>query len=422
LVDGRLPLCFFIVGVFMNDQLSLLKQREQQVLCQTYARYPLELIKGRGTRVFDTQGREYLDLLAGIAVCGLGHCHPEISEVIKDQCQNLIHVSNLFYQENQIQLAERLLNTCHLQRVFFCNSGAEANEAAIKLARRYMQKITGQNAFEIITLAGSFHGRTLATLSATGQEKVKDGFDPLPAGFLSVPYDDIYALNKNLTEKTAAIMVEIIQGEGGIKPLSTDYLLEVQRLCRENNIVFIVDEIQTGMARTGKMWAFQHAGLQPDIVTAAKSLANGLPMGALMVSAEVSQGFRPGTHATTFGGGPLVSAVAAKVLEIIDRDNLCQRSCELGEYSKVILSQIKDRFPRMISEIRGCGLMLGIELTFPAKSIWSSLLQRGYICNLTQETILRLLPPLIVKKEEIEEFCLVLSDVLSRSKESEDLD
>ncbi len=401
----------------MND-LSSFKQREEQVLCQTYARYPLVLTKGQGTRLFDDQGREYLDLLAGIAVCGLGHCHPEISEVMKEQSRRLVHVSNLFYQEEQLQLAERLLTTCHLQKVFFCNSGAEANEAAIKLARRYMQKIRGQNAFEVITIDGSFHGRTLATLTATGQKKVKEGFEPLPAGFMSVPYDDIHALKESLTEKTAAVMVEIIQGEGGIRPLSTEYLIELQRLCREKEIIFIIDEVQTGMARTGRMWSFQHVGLKPDVVTIAKSLANGLPMGAMMVSAELSQGFGPGSHATTFGGGPLISAVASKVLEIIDRDNLCQRAGDLGEYSRIMLSEMQEKFPEMIAEVRGRGLMLGIEFKFPAKSIWSSLFQRGYICNLTQESVIRLLPPLIIKKEEIKDFCLALENVLTELKET----
>jgi acetylornithine aminotransferase len=397
----------------MNEYFSQIQHREQQVLCQTYARYPLEIVSGQGTKVFDAQGRPYLDLLAGIAVCGLGHCHPEISEVIEKQSKTLVHVSNLFYQKEQVELAEKLCNTCHLQRVFFCNSGAEANEAAIKLSRRYMRKIKSKEAFEIITLKGSFHGRTLATLTATGQDKVKEGFDPLPDGFVSVPFDDIFALRDNVHDHTAAILVEIIQGEGGIRPLSSEYLLEVQKLCHEQEILFLVDEIQSGMGRTGKMWAFQHMNLKPDMMTSAKSLANGLPMGALLVSEEMSRGFAPGSHATTFGGGPLVSAVASRVLDIIERDNLCAHAQKVGEYCRQSLRDIQKQYPQMIADIRGCGLMIGVEFRFPAKSVWEALWQKGYICNLTQEKVLRLLPPLIITYQEIEEFCEALTDILA---------
>jgi acetylornithine/N-succinyldiaminopimelate aminotransferase len=392
-----------------------IKQGEASALCRTYARYPLAVSRGEGTRLFTPEGRAYTDLLAGIAVCNLGHSHPELVEVICAQAKKLIHVSNLFYQEEQVSLARRLLGTSHLERVFFCNSGAEANEGAIKLARRYMREGRGEERYEIITLSGSFHGRTLATLTATGQDKIKTGFGPLPEGFITVPFGDLDAMKNAMSDRTAAVLVEMIQGEGGVKPLPDDYARGLAALCAEKGVLLMIDEIQTGVGRTGKFWAYQHLGLTPDIVTVAKGLAGGLPMGAVMCTEEVSKGFPPGSHGTTFGGNALISAVADKVIEIIERDDLCGHAARLGDWLCERLNAMKSRFPEKIAEVRVHGLMVGIELTHPGADVWKALLEKGFILNLTQDTVLRLLPPLVIREEELAAFCLALESILAES-------
>lgn len=392
-----------------------IKQGEASALCRTYARYPLAISRAEGTKLFTPEGRAYTDLLAGIAVCNLGHSHPELVGVICDQAKKLVHVSNLFYQEEQVALAARLLGTSHLKRVFFCNSGAEANEGAIKLARRYMREGRGEERFEIITLSGSFHGRTLATLTATGQDKIKTGFGPLPEGFITVPFADLAAMEAAMTERTAAVLIEMIQGEGGVKPLPEEYVRGLAALCAEKGVLLIIDEIQTGVGRTGKFWAHQHLGLRPDIVTVAKGLAGGLPMGAVMCSEEVSKGFPPGSHGTTFGGNALISAVADKVIEIIERDDLCGRAARMGDWLRGRLEGIKSRLPEQIAEVRVHGLMIGIELTHPGAEVWKALLEQGFVLNLTQDTVLRLLPPLVITEEELESFCQALESVLAGS-------
>ncbi len=389
---------------------------EKRLLFPTYLRYPLALVRGQGCRLYDVHGKEYIDMLAGISVCNLGHAHPEISQVICEQSKRLLHVSNLFYTREQLELARSLLSFGNFQKVFFCNSGAEANEAAIKLARRYMQEIRGEARFEIITLEGSFHGRTLATLSATGQAKVKEGFSPLVEGFVTVPPGDIDALIEAITPHTAAIMLEVIQGEGGVKVMDQDFLRQIQHICHRMGLLLIVDEVQTGMARTGSFWAHSQFHISPDIITCAKALANGLPMGAMLSTEEVSQGFAPGSHATTFGGSPLVSAVANKVLEIIERDGLIEHSKKMGEMLKQMLTGLQERHPHIIAEVRGKGLMIGMELKKWAKDIFSSLLEEGFICNLAQGNVLRLLPPLIISPEEISLFVEALDKVLSSLK------
>jgi acetylornithine/N-succinyldiaminopimelate aminotransferase len=394
--------------------LAQLQEREQRVLCRTYGRYPLSVANASGCRLVDHQGREYVDLLAGIAVCNLGHSPPEILKVIQEQAKKLIHVSNLFFQEEQLVLAEKLAATCSCGRVFFCNSGAEANEAAIKLARRYMQKVKGRHAYEIISLTGSFHGRTLATLTATGQDKVKEGFAPLPEGFVLAPFGDFVSLEQAVRERTAGIILEIIQGEGGVRPLDAEYLRMVQDLCKTRGILLIVDEVQTGMGRCGTFWAHQHEGLQPDIITTSKALANGLPMGAMLCTEEAAQGFAPGSHATTFGGGALISAVAAKVVDILLRDALPQRAAQVGALARDLFTDLQARFPDKISMVRGRGLMLGIELAFPGQAVWQDLLDAGFVLNLTQDRVLRLLPPLVIAEEDLRTFTQVLGDILER--------
>ncbi|GFK95936.1 Acetylornithine aminotransferase [Fundidesulfovibrio magnetotacticus] len=397
----------------MSDAFDALKERTQASVMNTYGRYPLALAKGSGCTLHDLDGREYLDLLAGIAVANLGHSHPEIADALARQARELVHVSNLFFQTPQVELAEALLGTWGPGRVFFCNSGAEANEGAIKLARRYQRTVRGQDRFEVITLTSSFHGRTLATLTATGQDKVKEHFQPLPEGFVTVPAGDLEALRAAFTPRTAAVLLEVVQGEGGVKLFPEAYLRGVQALCREQGALFMVDEIQTGMCRTGRWWAHQHHGLEPDVFTAAKALANGLPMGAVLATEEVARGFEPGSHATTFGGTPLVCAAALKTVEIMHRERIAERAARMGDFALALFADVAAQNPGKVKEVRGLGLMIGIDLAFDGQKVWEELMKRGFILNLTQGTVLRLLPPLVIEQEELRRFAQALSDVLA---------
>lgn len=397
----------------MSHAFDTIRAEEERLLCRSYSRYPLAIVRGEGARLWDADGREYVDLLAGIAVTGLGHCNPEVNAALEAQARKLWHVSNLFYQEEQLELARRLLSTTHHGKAFFCNSGAEANEACIKLARRYMRKVQRRDAFEIITLSGCFHGRTLGTLAATGRESLSDGFTPLPGGFRQVPSRDLDALRAAMTRATAAVLLECVQGEGGIVPLPADYLRGVEALCRERGVLLLCDEVQCGMGRTGKFWAFQHAGLTPDAISVAKSLANGLPMGAMLATDEAARGFEPGSHATTFGGGALTSAVAAKVVEILLRDDIPARAARLGAALMDRLRALQARLPEKIREVRGMGLMIGVELAVEGKPVWEELLRRGFICNLCHGMTLRLLPPLTIPEVDLDSFAVTLEDILS---------
>ncbi|WP_421901623.1 aspartate aminotransferase family protein [Maridesulfovibrio sp.] len=387
---------------------------EQKSICNTYGRYPVNVSKAKGSRLWDLEGKEYIDLLSGISVVNIGHCRDDLADIMAEQARKLVQVSNLFYQEEQVELAEKLLATCDADRVFFANSGAEANEAAIKLARRYMRTVKERDAFEIITLEGSFHGRTMATLTATGQTgPIKDGFAPLPEGFKYVPAGDAEALKSAITEKTAAVMIEMVQGEGGIKPLPEEYVKAVTELVKENDILLIVDEVQSGLCRTGKWWAHQHYGVTPHIFTSAKALANGLPMGAMLATEEVAKGFTPGSHATTFGGGALVSKVASKVIDIMTEDKLDERAAELGDFFKAEAGKLQEKFPGKIKSVRGLGLMLGVELNFDGSEIFTALREKGFILNLTKGTILRLLPALTIDKKDLVAFLNALEGLLA---------
>ncbi|NCB21502.1 MAG: aspartate aminotransferase family protein [Deltaproteobacteria bacterium] len=396
----------------MSQAFAAVKAGEESLLCRSYSRYPLAIVRGKGSRLWDVDGKEYVDLLAGIAVTALGHCNDEICAALEAQAHKLWHVSNLFYQEEQLELATLLLSTSHHGKAFFCNSGAEANEACIKLARRYMRSVKKRDAYEIITLGGCFHGRTLGALAATGRESLSQGFTPLPEGFKQVAAGDLAALEAAITPATAAVLVEVVQGEGGVVPLPADYLHGVEALCRKHDILLMCDEVQAGLCRTGKFWAFQNYDITPDIISMAKSLANGLPMGAMLATDEVAQGFEAGSHATTFGGGALVSAVAAKTVEIMLRDHLSERAGALGEHMKEQLAALQQRVPGKIREVRGLGLMLGIELTVSGKDVWEELLRRGYICNLSHGVTLRLLPPLNIDQADLDSFVATLEDIL----------
>ena len=397
-----------------SEKFNEIKAREEKLLCRTYGRYPIAVSHGKGSKLYDFDGREYIDLLSGIAVTALGHANEEIAQVLAEQSRKLTHVSNLFYQEEQLALAEKILATAHFSKAFFCNSGAEANEAAIKLARRYQQKVKGRNAYEVITFTGCFHGRTLATVAATGQAKFQDGFFPMPEGFCQIEWGNLDLLEKTINPKTAAVLIEIVQGEGGIRPVTTEYIKGIQDLCHKHGLLFMVDEIQAGLCRTGKFWGFQNFDVQPDVLTTAKALANGLPMGAMLCTEEMSKGFEVGSHATTFGAGALMSAVAGKCIDIMQRDHLAGRALELGTWAMNRFRQIGERCPGKIKEVRGLGLMIGIDLTFDGKEIWEALIAKGFILNLTQGTVLRLLPALTIDKADLELFALSLEELLQK--------
>ena len=396
----------------MSEAYDAVVAREENLLCRSYSRYPLAIVRGKGSRLWDVDGKEYVDLLAGIAVVGLGHCNDEICDALAAQSRKLWHVSNLFYQEEQLDLAQKLLATTHHEKAFFCNSGAEANEALIKLARRYMRSIKQRDAYEIITLGNCFHGRTLGALAATGRKSLSDGFTPLPEGFRQVPAGDLAALEAAISDKTAAVLLECVQGEGGVLPLPAEYLKGVEALCRKKDILLLCDEVQAGMGRTGKFWAFQNYDIRPDAISVAKSLANGLPMGAMLATSEAARGFVAGSHATTFGGGALVSAVAAKTIEIMERDGLVERAGRLGAEVRAAATALMQRVPGKIREVRGLGLMIGIELCADGTDVWKELIRRGFICNLSHGVTLRLLPPLNVDKADLDAFLATLEDIL----------
>ena len=401
----------------MSVKFDQIKAREETLLCRTYGRYPVAVASGRGSRLSDLDGREYIDLLAGIAVTNLGHCREELAEVMAAQARKLVHVSNLFYQEEQLALAEKLLATTGIfSKAFFCNSGAEANEGAIKLARRYMQRVRGRDAGEIVTLTQAFHGRTLATVAATGQPKFQDGFAPIPQGFTQVEWGNLDALKAAVSDKTAAVLIELIQGEGGVRPMPPEYAEAIAKLCRERGALLIIDEVQTGMGRTGKFWCFQHYNITPDIITSSKALANGLPMGAIMCNDEIAQGFVAGSHATTFGGGALLSAVAAKVVDIMNAEKLPQRAAEVGARAMDRFRAVGEKVPGAIAEVRGKGLLMGIVLTFPGKEVWQELIARGFICNLTQDVVIRLLPALTIDEADFEAFAVALEEALRKHR------
>ncbi len=380
-------------------------------VCNTYARQPVVFVRGEGCRLWDASGKEYRDFLAGIAVCNLGHCPKRITEVICEQAGRLVHVSNLFYTEPQARLATALVAHSFGDRVFFCNSGAEANEAAIKLARKYSFQRYGKGRYHIITMTHSFHGRTLATLSATGQEKVQKGFEPLVDGFTYVAFGSIEAVREAITEKSCAVMVEPIQGEGGVRIPPPGYLEALKELCLERDLLLIFDEVQVGMGRTGRLFAYEHEGVMPHIMTLAKALANGLPMGAMVATEEVAQAFDPGSHATTFGGGPLVSAVALETLRQIADPPFLEKVRNTGEYFLQRLRELQRKHP-VVVDVRGRGLMVAMELRVPGKTVVERCLERGAIINCTQETVLRFLPPLIVTVDDIDWLVGQLDEVL----------
>lgn len=370
-------------------------------LFPTYARYPIALVKGEGSRLWDDTGKEYIDFMSGLAVTNLGHAPKRVAEKIKEQLDTLWHVSNLFQIPQQEEAAQLLTQNCGADAVFFCNSGAEANEAAIKLARRYNQKILGNNRYEIITFHQSFHGRTLATLTATGQAKVQEGFAPLPEGFRYTPFNDTEALKASIGEHTCAIMLEIVQAEGGVHPIDPAFAKAVEQLCKEHNLLLIVDEVQTGMGRTGKWFAHEHYGLKPDIFTVAKGLGSGFPVGAMLAKAELREAFGPGSHGSTFGGTPLAMSAVIGTLETHIEEKLAERTEKIGNYLIALLKEKVGSLP-IVSEVRGLGLLVGIECKQPVAEFVAAAQEEGLLFVTAGPNVIRLLPNLLVTKEDID--------------------
>lgn len=388
-----------------------IKQTADQHIANTYARFPLALVKGQGCTVWDDQGKAYTDFIAGIAVCNLGHSHPQLVETLTVQARTLWHVSNLYYTQPQAELAAWLTAHSFADRVFFANSGAEANEAAIKLARKYFKDHGAPGRYRVVSMKQSFHGRTMATLSATGQEKVRKGYDPILEGFDFVPFNDIEELSCAIGPATCAVMLEPIQGEGGVVIPHKEYLSQVRQLCDEKGCLLIFDEVQTGVGRTGKLFAYEHFGVAPDILTLAKALGNGLPIGAMLATERAAAAFVPGAHATTFGGTPLVTAVALKVLRLLTEEGILSQVEEKGAYLCRQLEELKAKYPTIV-EIRGKGLLVGAVLNTAGAPIVKACMARGYLINCVQENILRFAPPLIIGEAEIDGLIQCLGEVL----------
>ena len=383
-----------------------------RVIAATYKRFPVVMERGQGCTLWDTQGRRYTDFVAGIAVCNLGHAHPRIADAVARQAGRLVHVSNLYYTIPQTELARMLVEHSFADRVFFGNSGAEANEAAIKLARKYFKDDGQPERFRIVCMEKSFHGRTMATLSATGQDKIKQGFDPVLEGFSFVPFNDIDALESAIDDRTCAVMLEPIQGEGGIRCPDPDFLQQVRRLCDQRGVLMILDEIQTGMGRTGTLFAHDQYGVTPDIMTLAKALANGLPIGAMLATERVATAFGIGAHASTFGGTPLVAAAALETLKIMDEEKIVDRARDTGTISRMHFNS--SSLVTRIAEVRGRGLLLGIQLNGPADELVPVLMEKGFLVNCVQGDTLRFVPPLIIQQDEIDALIQCLDEVLTR--------
>ena len=377
-----------------------IQERNNKHIINTYGARKLAFVRGEGARLWDAEGKEYLDFFAGIAVVNLGHCHPEVTEAVCRQARTLVHVSNLYYIEPQVELAELLCKHSFADRWFFCNGGAEANEAAFKIARRYWYE-KGLYKPTLLSAQQSFHGRTLATITATGQPKYQKGFDPLVPNIRHIPFNDIEALQEMMTPDVGAVILEPIQGEGGVRVPADNYLKQVRELCNEKKVLLILDEVQTGLGRTGKLFAYEHYGVTPDIMTLAKGLGNGVPIGAMGCTEEVSGGFTPGAHACTFGGNPLSSAAAVATIKALTRPGFIGHAAEVGEYLFGKLRTLAGKRPEIV-EVRGKGLMVGVEMKDPVAPIIEKMLEAGIVCGPAGPNILRFIPPLVVTKEDVD--------------------
>ncbi|PKM81632.1 MAG: aspartate aminotransferase family protein [Firmicutes bacterium HGW-Firmicutes-13] len=398
--------------------MSSIQEQERQYIINTYGRSPEVtplFVKGEGSYVWDEQGRKYLDMVSGLAVNILGHCAPQITKALREQSSKIIHCSNLYYTEPQVKLARLLVENSFGDKVFFANSGAEANEAAIKLARKYSKLFVDEKRYEIITAENSFHGRTMATITATGQPKYHQGFDPMLPGFKYAPFNDLEAFASLVGDKTCGIMVEPVQGEGGIHVGTEEFITGLRRICDEHKLVLIFDEVQCGLGRTGKLFAYEKYGIQPDIMTLAKGLGGGVPIGAMIASDKIAQGFNPGDHASTFGGNPLACAAAVAVLETILEKEFLNRMVCLSSYFLNQLFKLKEKYS-FIKEIRGTGFILGIEVDEDGAGILRDCYREGLVINCIAGKILRFLPPLNITGEALDFAVEVLDRVMSRRK------
>ncbi|PRX33561.1 acetylornithine aminotransferase [Orenia metallireducens] len=395
----------------MNKQEII--QADQDYFMNVFGpRFPIVLEKGEGVYLYDKEGNKYLDFTAGIAVNALGYNYPEFSEALKEQVSKLIHASNLYYYEIQAKLSKLLISNSYADKIFYSNSGAEANEGAIKLAKKYFKE-KGEERYEIITAKNSFHGRTLKTLAATGQEKYHKPYTPIPQGFKYVPYNDLAAIKEAIDDKTAAIMLELIQGEGGVNPATQEYIEGVRELCDQEGILLIFDEIQTGIGRTGSLFAYEEYGIEPDILTLAKALGNGVPIGAFLAKDGVAQAFKPGDHGSTFGGNPLACQAAYTTLSIILNQGVLDNAKEVGSYFYNRLLELKEKYD-FIKELRGMGLILGLELDMEAKEIVKKMLDNGILVLTAGKKVLRFLPPLVINIEDVDQVIGVLEEVFSQ--------
>ena len=378
----------------------------------TYTQLPVCLVRGRGSRVWDIEDREYLDFFPGWAVSGLGHCHPMVANAIKHQARKLLHVPNNYLNAKQAQLAKEICKASFPSRAFFCNSGAEATEAAIKFSRKYGHD---SGRYEIITMKQSFHGRTLAAMAATGQEKIQKGFEPIPEGFRYAEFNDLDSVKKQVTDKTVAVFLEPIQGEGGVRVVSQSFIEGVRKLCDEKELLLMFDEVQTGMGRTGKMFAYQHFNVEPDVMTLAKSLGNGVPIGAMVVSRKIKKEvFTPGTHASTYGGNPLVAAAALAVFKAIKKERLLRNAVDMGNYLRSKLEAFKGQYSA-IKEVRGLGVMLALELSCPGTPIVEACLSKGLLINCTQGNVIRVMPAITVTKKLIDKALSILDQAFQEA-------
>jgi acetylornithine aminotransferase len=395
-----------------NSKSSAWIERAEHSVMKTYGRYPIVPRRGAGCRLWDVDGKAYLDFLAGVAVNNLGHCHPKVVAALQEQAGRLLHCSNFYHIPQQIELAEWLCERSFADRAFFCNSGAEANEAAIKLARKHSREKYGEDRFEVITAQGSFHGRTIGTISATGQEKVKAGFAPLVPGFRSVPFGDATAMRQAITPGACAIMLEPVQGEGGVNVPPPGYLGAVRELCDEFDLLLILDEVQVGCGRTGTLWAYEQEGVVPDVMTLAKALAGGPPIGTMLATEPLARSLGPGTHGSTFGGNPLVCSAALAAMQAIIDDGVLDNCRAMGAYLVRQLERLRDKYP-FIREVRGRGLIIGMELDIEGGALVTAAMERGLLINCTVGKVLRFVPPLIVSAAEIDEATGILDEVFA---------
>ena len=378
----------------------------QENIMPTYTKVPLAFVKGKGSKLWDIHNKPYLDFFPGWGACNLGHCHPKVMQAVRDQVAKLIFIPNNYYHIPQAKLAREMIYWSFPAKVFFCKSGAEVNQGAFKLARAF-----GKGRYEIITFEDSFHGRTLAALAATGQKKYQEGFSPLPEGFKTVKFNDLEAVKNAISDKTVAVMLELVQGEGGINVATKDFVLGLKKLCGEKKLLLIIDEVQTGMGRTGKLFCYQNYGITPDIMTLAKSLGGGLPIGAMVVKKEIADTLGPGRHASTFGGGPVIARAALAVFKAIQEEKMLNNARAMGEYLFAKLNALKEKYS-LIKEVRGLGLMIGVELNIEGKNIVEKCIEKGLLINCTHAKVLRLMPALNVTKKEIDKAVSILEETL----------